>query len=147
MEFDNRRHNEREGVMYNKVTLIGNLVADPEIKYTPAGTPIGKIRLACTEKYKPKGSDQTKEETLFITCELWDKQASNAQEYLKKGSKVFIEGKLRIKEYENDGIKKWFTSVRVSQIKYLSPQKKMSDAPENPDDNFSEFNENEVPFS
>ena len=132
--------------MLNKVFLIGNLVADPEIRYTPQGTETGQIRLACTEKWKKDG--ETKEDTLFIACQLWDKQATNAQQYLHKGDRVCVEGKLQIREYEQDGVKKWFTSVRVSKIVYLkTKQQKASDMPENPNDNFDEFDESDVPFA
>ncbi len=137
--------------MLNKVFLIGNLVADPEIRYTPSGTPVGKIRLACTEKYRAKGSSELKEQTLFVTLDVWDRQATTAQQYLHKGSRIFVEGKLQIREYEQDGVRKWFTSVRVNTLRFLDRkgEGRQSDssqhdqgAPDIPD-----FDEEDIPFS
>ncbi len=138
--------------MLNKIFLIGNLVADPEIKYTPAGTPVGKIRLACTEKYRAKGSSELKEQTLFVVLDVWDRQATTAQQYLHKGSRIFVEGKLVIREYEQDGVRKWFTSVRVSSFKFLDRKgeggRQTDTTPNQGGGNETpEFDEEDIPFS
>ncbi|HOR46241.1 MAG TPA: single-stranded DNA-binding protein [Caldisericia bacterium] len=147
--------------MYNKVLLIGNLTADPEIRYTPSGAPVTTIRLACTEKYRSKSSTELKEETLFINCIVWGNQATSAHQYLKKGSKCFVEGKLVIREYEKDGIRRWVTEVRVQNLKFLgSPTKGTSfenkgqpsqqqHAAEAEEDEFMppDFNDEDIPFS
>lgn len=147
--------------MYNKVLLIGNLTADPEIRYTPSGAPVTTIRLACTEKYRSKSSTELKEETLFINCIVWGNQATSAHQYLKKGSKCFVEGKLVIREYEKDGIRRWVTEVRVQNLKFLgSPTKGTSfenkgqpsqqqHAAETEEDEFMppDFNDEDIPFS
>lgn len=70
--------------MLNRVFLIGNLVADPEIRYTPSGSPVGSFRLACTEKFKSRDGGEMKEQTLFINCSVWGNQATVVQQYLKK---------------------------------------------------------------
>jgi single-strand DNA-binding protein len=147
--------------MFNKVLLIGNLTADPEIRYTPSGAPVTTIRLACTEKYRSKSSTELKEETLFINCIVWGNQATSAHQYLKKGSKCFVEGKLVIREYEKDGIRRWVTEVRVQNLKFLgSPAKGTSfenkgqpsqqqHAAEVEEDEFMppDFNDEDIPFS
>jgi len=146
--------------MFNKVLLIGNLTADPEIRYTPSGAPVTTIRLACTEKYRSKSSTELKEETLFINCIVWGNQATSAHQYLKKGSKCFVEGKLVIREYEKDGIRRWVTEVRVQNLKFLgSPAKGRSfenkgqpsqqHAAETEEDEFMppDFNDEDIPFS
>lgn len=144
--------------MYNKIILIGNLTADPEIRYTPQGTPVGTIRLACTEKYRTKSSTELKEETLFINCIVWGNQATTVQQYLKKGSRCFVDGRLMIRDYEKDGIKRWITEVRVQNIKFLSSKTEGSQAIKPPataqqstndeDDLIPpDFNEEDIPFS
>ncbi len=143
--------------MYNKIILIGNLTADPEIRCTPQGTPVGTIRLACTEKYRTKGSSELKEETLFINCIVWGNQATTVHQYLKKGSKCFVEGRLMIRDYEKDGIKRWITEVRVQNIKFLGSRSdgtqttKTATAPQPSveDEDFTppDFNEEDIPFS
>ncbi|NLI41051.1 MAG: single-stranded DNA-binding protein [Caldisericales bacterium] len=144
--------------MYNKVLLIGNLTADPEIRYTPSGAPVTTIRLACTEKFRSKSSTELKEETLFINCIVWGNQATSAHQYLKKGSKCFVEGKLVIREYEKDGIRRWVTEVRVQNLKFLGSPTKSGTFEKGPtqqhsaeveEDEFMppDFNDEDIPFS
>lgn len=147
--------------MLNKVLLIGNLTQDPELRYTPQGTPVATVRLACTEKYKSAGGGELKEDTLFINCVLWRNQATVAHQYLKKGSRCYLEGKLSIRDYEKDGIKRWITEVIASKLILLDrkpsdgtqPQGSRPDsgkpAPHADDDDFSipDFNDEDIPFS
>ena len=128
--------------MFNKVFLIGNLVADPEYAVKENNDPMVKFRIACTEKYKSKADNTIHEDTLFIQCVVWKKQAEAVNKYLTKGARVFVEGRLKIKESEKDGIRKWFTSVHVLAIKFLDSKPKTESKPDTP-----ETDPEEIPFS
>lgn len=94
----------------NKVMLIGNLTKDPEVRFTSGGRAVGDLRMAVSRKYK--GNDgETKEETCFVSVVVWGNQAQTCQQYLKKGSSLFVEGRLQYDEWEKDGQK--FNRLRV----------------------------------
>ncbi len=103
------------GKSVNKVILIGNLGKDPEVKYTPSGTPVAKITLATNERYKDK-SGEWQDRTEWHNLVLWQRLAEIAGEYLKKGSKVYIEGSLRTSSWDDkeSGQKKYKTEVVVN---------------------------------
>ena len=86
---------------YNRVILVGNLTRDPELRYIPSGTAVTDIGLAVNEKVKR--NDQWVEETTFVDVTLWGRTAEVACEYLKKGSPVLIEGRLKLDTWEKDG--------------------------------------------
>ena len=104
--------------MKNKVNLMGRLGSDPELRNISADTVVCKATIATSEKYKDK-SGEVKEETQWHTLELWGKQAEVFAKYLKKGSKVDIEGKIIYDKYEKDGEKKTFTKIRVQSFTFL----------------------------
>jgi single-strand DNA-binding protein len=84
----------------NRVLLIGNLTRDPEVRYTPKGTAVADIGIAINRIYS--GDDgEKKEETTFVDVTLWGRQAEVAQEYLKKGRQVFIEGRLQLDTWDD----------------------------------------------
>ena len=97
----------------NKVMLIGNLGADPEVNSTPSGAQVATFRVACTESWKDKNSGQKQERTEWVTIKAWNKTAEIVQKYLRKGSKVYIEGKLQTRQWEdkNGGGKRYATEV------------------------------------
>ena len=84
----------------NKVLLIGNLTRDPEIRYTPKGTSVSDIGLAVNERGKDAAGNTT-EETVFVDVTLWGKTAENVGQYMKKGSPLFVEGKLQLDSWED----------------------------------------------
>lgn len=84
----------------NKVMLMGNLTRDPEVKYTPKGTAVAQIGLAVNRVWS-NDSGQKQEETTFVDVELWGRQAEIAQEYLRKGRPVFIEGRLKLDSWDD----------------------------------------------
>lgn len=84
----------------NKVILIGNLGKDPEVKYTPQGTPVAKLTIATNESYKDKDG-QWQEKTEWHNVVLWQRLAEIAGEYLKKGGKVYIEGRLQTRSWDD----------------------------------------------
>ena len=90
----------------NKVILIGNLGQDPEIRYMPSGGSVVNVSLATSESWKDKQSGEQKERTEWHRVVFFNRLAEIAGEYLKKGSKVYIEGSLRTREWEKDGVKR-----------------------------------------
>lgn len=101
----------------NKVIAIGNLGRDPETRYTQGGDPVTSFSIACSESWKKDG--QTQERTEWIRCVTFGKLASICADYLKKGSKVYIEGKLHTSQYEKDGQKHYSTDVQVREMSML----------------------------
>jgi single-strand DNA-binding protein len=109
------------GKSVNKVILLGNLGKDPEVKYTPSGTPVAKFSLATNERFKDKeGNWQDRTEWHNITA--WARTAEIAGEYLKKGSKVYIEGSLKTHSWDDKttGQKKYMTEIWVNDLVLLS---------------------------
>jgi single-strand DNA-binding protein len=103
----------------NKVMLIGNLGRDPEVKYTPSGHAVATFTMATTRKWKSKdGADQ--EDTQWHNIKVWGRQAEVAQQYLKKGRQIYVEGRLETRTYDDkDGNRKWFTEVVALQFLML----------------------------
>jgi single-strand DNA-binding protein len=108
------------GKSVNKVILIGNLGKDPEVKYTPQGTPVAKLTLATNERYKDKGGEW-QDRTEWHNVVLWQRLAEIAGEYLKKGSKVYIEGRLQTRSWEDKQTnqKKYMTEVVANDLVLL----------------------------
>ena len=103
----------------NKVIAIGNLGADPEVKYIATGQAVANFSLGVTEKWKDKASGEMKESTEWMRCECWGKQAEIAEQYLRKGALLYIEGSMRTDSWESDGVKKYMTKVRVNSFQML----------------------------
>src|SRR4051812_22803685 len=104
----------------NKVILVGNLGKDPELKYTPQGTAVAKFSLATSEKYKDKAGEW-QERTEWHNLVAWARTAEVAAEYLKKGSTVFVEGRLRTDSWDDKetGQKKYRTEIIVNELVML----------------------------
>ena len=105
--------------MLNKVMLIGNLGADPETRYTQDGTCVCNLRLATTEKFKGRdGNPQEKTEWHRVT--LWGRLGEIANQYLTKGSRVYIEGKIETRKWTNkEGQDQYTTEIRCNEMKML----------------------------
>src|SRR5208283_2687162 len=103
--------------MYNKVILIGNLTRDPEVRYTPGGTPVATISIAVNSKYKQ--GDESKDEVLFINTVVFGKQAESCGKYLFKGNPVLVEGRLRERKWESEGVQKSKFEVVASNVRFL----------------------------
>ena len=97
----------------NRVILIGNLGGDPETRYLPNGNAVTNLTLATSDSWKDKQSGQMQERTEWHRVSLFGKIAEIADQYLRKGSKVYIEGRLQTREWEKDGIKRYTTEVIV----------------------------------
>ncbi|MGB9833179.1 MAG: single-stranded DNA-binding protein [Caldisericum sp.] len=104
----------------NRVFLTGRLVADPDIRYTPTGNEVAQFRIAVNLKYRGK-QDPTnwQEETSFITIVAWNRLADKVEKTMKKGDLIFVEGRLRIREYEVDGNKRYATEIVARDIKLI----------------------------
>ena len=102
----------------NKVLLMGNLTRDPEVKYTPKGTAVCDLGLALNDSYKAQ--DGTIKETVtYVDVEVWGRTAENCKQYLTKGRPVFIEGQLRLDQWEQDGQKRSKLKVRALSVQFL----------------------------
>jgi len=105
----------------NKVILIGTLGKDPELKYTPQGTAVAKFSMATNENFKDKQSGEWKERTDWHNIVCWARTAEIAAEYLKKGRKVYIEGRLSTRSWDDKetGQKKYMTEVVANDLVLL----------------------------
>jgi single-strand DNA-binding protein len=102
----------------NKVILVGNLGADPELRYTASGTAVAKFSLATTEKFKD-GQGNPQERTSWHRVTAWGKLAEICGQYLTKGKQVYIEGKLQYGSYEKDGVKHYTTDIIANTMQML----------------------------
>jgi single-strand DNA-binding protein len=104
----------------NKAILIGNLGKDPDLRYTPSGAAVCNFRIATTEKWQDKQSNEWKESTQWHNIVVWGKQAENAKEYLGKGSPVYIEGRIQTRSYDDrEGNKRWITEIVCQRMVFL----------------------------
>jgi single-strand DNA-binding protein len=111
----------------NRVTLIGNCGKEPEYKQLEDGTPVAKIGLATTEIFRLKNGE-TQSRTDWHTIILWRGLAGLAKEYVRKGTLLYVEGKLRNRQYEHKyGVKKYVTEIVAEQIILLDKKVKMSE--------------------
>lgn len=101
----------------NKVILVGNLGRDPEVKFLPSGNAVCNLRIAITERVK-KG-DNYEDATEWVDVVTFGKTAENAGQYLAKGRQVYVEGRMRTREYEKDGQKRKATEVVANQVLFL----------------------------
>ena len=113
----------------NRIILIGNLTADPELRYTPSGTARTRFSIALNRQYK-NASGQLQEETTFVPIVTWGSQAENCANYLSKGRSVAVEGRLRIDSFENaEGERKKVVEVVASSVQFLGGAPRSGDAP------------------
>lgn len=103
--------------MFNKIILIGNLTKDPDVRYTPGGTPVTTLSVAVNSRYK-QGED-AKDEVLFIDAVVFGKQAESCGQYLSKGNPVLVEGRLRERRWEYEGQKKSKHEVVTSNVRFM----------------------------
>src|ERR1700754_4678054 len=104
----------------NKVILVGNLGADPEVRYLPSGDAVANIRLATTDRYKDKASGEMKELTEWHRVAFFGRLAEIVNEYLKKGSSVYIEGRIRTRKWtDQSGQERYSTEIVADQMQML----------------------------
>ena len=103
----------------NKVILIGNVGQDPETKYMPSGGAVTNLSIATSESWKDKQTGQPQERTEWHRVVFFNRLAEIASEYVRKGSKVYVEGALRTRQWEQDGVKRYSTEIVASQMQML----------------------------
>jgi single-strand DNA-binding protein len=104
----------------NKVILIGNLGADPETRYMPSGGAVTNIRIATSEQWKDKNTGDQQERTEWHNVAMFGRLAEIAAEYLRKGSSVYIEGRLRTRKWQDkDGNDRWTTEIVANEMQML----------------------------
>ena len=104
----------------NKVILVGNLGADPETRYMPSGSAVTNLSVATSESWKDKQTGEQTERTEWHKVVMFDRLAEVAAEYLRKGSQVYIEGKLQTRKWQDrDGNDRWTTEIRANEMQML----------------------------
>ena len=102
----------------NKVILVGNLGADPEIRRLNSGEPVVNIRIATSESWRDKNSGERKEKTEWHSVVIFNDQlAKVAEQYLKKGMKVYVEGQLQTRKWEKDGVERYTTEIVLQKFR------------------------------
>ncbi|MDQ3256496.1 MAG: single-stranded DNA-binding protein [Acidobacteriota bacterium] len=105
---------------FNKIILVGNLGRDPELRYTPQGTPVCTFSLATNERRKETHSAEPKELTTWFRVTLWGRQAETAAQYLQKGRTVYVEGRLRVEEYtDKEGKPRHSLEVSATDLQFI----------------------------
>jgi single-strand DNA-binding protein len=114
----------------NKVLITGILCQDVELRFTPTGTKTANLRVAIHRRYKNK-AQEVKEETEFITIVVWEVLAENCAKYLKKGSRVFVEGRLQTREFvDKDQQKRTVSEIKAEAVEFLDGPEKRSEKKE-----------------
>ena len=132
----------------NKFTAIGNVGKDPEVKHLESGVSVATFSLATTERaYKMANGTEVPERTDWHNLVLWKGLADIAEKYIKKGDKIYIEGKVRYRSYDDkDGVKRYVTDIHVDSMEMLTPKPKdqqtQGNAPQQP----REFQKDDLPF-
>jgi single-strand DNA-binding protein len=104
---------------FNKITIVGNLGRDPELRYTPQGTPVCTFTMATNDRRKDKNGEM-QDQTTWFRITLWNRQAETASQYLHKGKSVYIEGRLRVDEYtDRDGKSRYTLEVTATDMQFI----------------------------
>jgi single-strand DNA-binding protein len=103
----------------NKVILVGNLGNDPEVRYMPNGNAVANVSLATSDSWKDKATGEQQEKTEWHRVVFFNRLAEIVEQYVKKGSKLYIEGRLQTRSWEQDGIKRYSTEIIASEMQML----------------------------
>ena len=103
----------------NKVILIGNVGNDPEIRYMPNGNAVANISLATSDSWKDKGTGEQQDRTEWHRVVYFNRLAEIVEQYVKKGSKLYVEGRLQTRSWEQDGVKRYSTEIVGSEMQML----------------------------
>jgi single-strand DNA-binding protein len=120
----------------NRIQLIGYLGRDPDSRFTPSGKRVTHFSLGITQRWKT--ADENRESTEWVNVEVWDRLAEICSEYLKKGSLVYVEGRIKTDKYEDNGSNRYFTKVVALQVQFLDRRQSDEDMPV-PEDLAPEF--------
>lgn len=137
---------------FNKIIIVGNLGRDPELRYTPQGTPVCSFTVATNERRKDKAGEM-QDSTTWFRVTLWGRQAETASQYLTKGRPVYIEGRLRVEEWQDrDGKQRHTLEVHATEMQFIGggrgeesggTQTKAAASAEQPE---AELSDDDIPF-
>jgi single-strand DNA-binding protein len=114
--------------MLNKIMLIGNLGRDPEMTYTPSGSPVTKFSLAVSRRSKDRQTGERRDETTWFNVVAWERLAETCNQYLHKGSKVYIEGRMTSRKYtDKDNVERTVWDVVANDMQMLDPKEDRSE--------------------
>lgn len=142
----------------NKVIILGNVGRDPEVRYTPNGAAICNVSIATTRNWKNKDSGERQEETEWHRVVFFDRLAEVAGEYIKKGSPVYVEGRLKTRKWtDKDGAEKYTTEIMAESLQLLGgkpaqevkkeePPRQARQAPRKPQGTGFEDMDSDIPF-
>ena len=133
---------------FAKVTLVGNLGKDPEVRFTASGTAVANLRVACSDKHKDKDGTLV-EHTEWVSLVCFGKTAENAGQYLQKGRQIYAEGRLQTREWtDKEGNKRWSTEVVAHQVIFLGKGEGAAPAssPAGPAPDGPPLRDDEIPF-
>lgn len=125
----------------NKVILVGNVGRDPETRYMPSGGAVCNLALATSETWKDKNTGQNQERTEWHRIVFFNRLAEIVNEYVRKGSKLYIEGSLRTRSWEQDGVKRYATEIVANEMQMLDSRGGASN------DNYSAMNQDAPQYS
>jgi single-strand DNA-binding protein len=138
----------------NKVILVGHLGADPETRYMPSGGAVTNLRLATSEAWRDKNTGEQQERTEWHNVAMFGRLAEIAAEYLRKGSQVYVEGRLRTRKWQDrDGNDRWTTEIVANEMQMLggrpggagAPAKSFEEPPSQPSSGSGDFDD-DIPF-
>ncbi len=135
---------------FNKVILVGNLGKDPELRYTPQGTPVCNFTMATNERRKDKNGEM-QDHTLWFRINIWGRQAETASQYLTKGRSVYIEGRLRVDEWtDRDGKARYTLEVHATDMQFIGGRAEEGTmakaAAAEPSREHAEVSDDDIPF-
>lgn len=103
----------------NQCNFLGNLGQDPDLRYLPDGRAVTNLSIACSERWKDKNTGELKENTEWIRAVSFGKRAEVIAEYFKKGSQIYVSGKMRTRSYEKDGVKHYATEIVIDNFQFI----------------------------
>lgn len=134
----------------NKAIIVGNVGDDPDIRTMPNGNQVVNLSIATSDEWKDKNTGDKKEKTEWHRCVFFNKIADIAAKYVNKGSKIYVEGRLQTRSYEQDGVKKYSTEIVVNDMQMLDSKNtnsnnEVKEASNNDIAKFDSF-DNDIPF-
>jgi len=134
----------------NKVIIVGNVGDDPDIRTMPNGNQVVNLSIATSDSWKDKQTGEKKEKTEWHRCVFFNKIADIAAQYVNKGSKLYVEGRLQTRSYEQDGVKKYSTEIVVNDMQMLDSKNtnsnnEVKEASKNDVEKFDAFDD-DIPF-
>lgn len=131
----------------NKIMLIGNLGRDPELNYTPSGTAVTKFTMAVNRRVRDRESGEKRDETTWFNIVAWNQLAETCNQYLHKGSKVYIEGRMTSRKYtDKDGIERTVWDVTANEMEMLDPKGQGQGQGTSSGGSYDDMNSEDLPF-